>query len=246
MHTGGPAVRGQLRLTWALLAALPLVACTSSGPASAPSRQVAPTAAVSPSTAVESAAPVAEWTAPAQFQALWPETAASQVPATLPSWRRSPEQTARRFAGSVFGWGDPQVAASRFDARSHADVYTLARADGAPRIEVHLKRMVDAEHWSVTYFWGFGEEDPSASVSVTPEKAYVGFDYWGDATSAQLLLRYGNHQVERTSQEEAEWKVPIDFPLDTTGAVMVLFRDAQGRVFTGWGTSLPAGNFAAG
>lgn len=239
-----------LPLTWALLAAVSLAACTSSEPS--PPRQAAPTAAASPKPSPEAPAetptPAALSTAAATFSALWPETAAADVPTSPPAWRRSAEQTAHRFATSVLGWGDPQVTSAESQAavESGTEVFLLSRAAGAPRIEVHLERMVDAEHWSVTYLWGFGKDDHPASVSVTPEKAHVGFGYWGDAASAQLLLRYGRHQIERTSDETAEWDVPTGFPLDTTGAVMVLFRDAQGHVFTGWGTALPAGDFAAG
>ncbi|MEY2433334.1 MAG: hypothetical protein QOC92_3059 [Acidimicrobiaceae bacterium] len=98
----------------------------------------------------------------------------------------------------------------------------------------------------MTYLWGFGRQEPAASVSIGADRARVAVDYWGQSRAATLLLHYGDRQLSRTATHAARWSLPIDFPLTVPGAVIVLFRDWTGAVYTGWGTPLPAGPFTAG
>jgi hypothetical protein len=111
---------------------------------------------------------------------------------------------------------------------------------------VHVARLVGNGAWSVTYLWGFGGAEPEASVSISRTSATVAFNYWNDAASAQLFVTYGRAKVERVSRTKAQWVVPIHFSINVNGAVIVLFRDALGHVYTGWGTPLQAGPMAAG
>lgn len=42
------------------------------------------------------------------------------------------------------------------------------------------------------------------------------------------------------------WEGDLGFVPDTEGWVQVVFRDSNGVALEGWGTTLPAGPFAAG
>lgn len=185
---------------------------------------------------------------PGRFAALWPETAQSEVHAAAPAWRESARATTAHFAIAVLRWKNPIVRStrSRFHLEKGDRAFIVLPAAGADGIEVHAARVVDSHRWSVTYLWGFGASEPPASVGISATRAYVGFGYWGRARSAQLLLRYGPHQIARTATRKAEWTTPITFKLNMTGAVIVLFLDKRGAVFTGWGTALPVGPFSAG
>jgi hypothetical protein len=94
--------------------------------------------------------------------------------------------------------------------------------------------------------WGFGAQEPAASVSITRVNGAVSLDYWEDSASAKLLIIYGHHRIERLSSSSASWSFPVTFPIDRGGAVVVLFTDSSGEVTTGWGTALSPGPFAAG
>jgi hypothetical protein len=113
-------------------------------------------------------------------------------------------------------------------------------------VEIHAARVGAGRGWSVTYLWGFGRSEPPSSVSVAATSAEITFHYWNEAASAQLRLTYGHNEVKRMSHTQAHWAVPVAFPINVNGAVLVLFRDHSGNVYTGWGTPLPAGPVAAG
>jgi hypothetical protein len=83
-------------------------------------------------------------------------------------------------------------------------------------------------------------------VSITRSNGEVRFGYWNDSATAKLLVIYGRHQLERASSSSAHWTFPVTFPINISGAVIVLFRDGSGGVTTGWGTALRAGPIAAG
>lgn len=186
--------------------------------------------------------------AAATFQAVWPETARSELPHRFPAWRGSAQQTVAHLATGLFVWRSPSVRRihSHFNLAPGTQAFAVSATAESHAIEVHAARVVDARHWSVTYLWGFGRQEPAASVSIAAGKASVAVDYWGRSRMATLLLHYGNGRLQKAARHAASWSVPIDFPLNATGAVIVLFRDNTGVVYTGWGTPLPAGPFAAG
>jgi hypothetical protein len=169
------------------------------------------------------------------------------VPATFPSWRRSAEGTTSHFASTVLGWRDPvvQTIRSRFHVEQGVQTFAVRPRTGAPAVEVHAARVFDGQHWSVTYMWGFGGQEPPASLSITRAKGDVRFGYWNDAATAKLLVIYGRHGIERTSSSSAHWTFPVTFPINVNGAVIVLFKNGSGEVTTGWGTALTAGPVAA-
>jgi len=182
------------------------------------------------------------------FQAIWPETAWSELPQRFPAWRDSAQQTVAHLATDLFAWRSPSVQRirSHFHLAPGTEAFAVSAMPGSHPIEVHAARVVDTRHWSVTYLWGFGRQEPAAAVSIAAHKADVTVDYWGRSRAATLLLHYGSRRLQKTSTRAASWSLPIDFPINVTGAVIVLFRDTTGAVYTGWGTPLPAGPFAAG
>ena len=216
----------------------------TSTPTSSPATHVA-TSARPPQTSPAGAPPQAT----SDFAALWPETATPANTARLPAWRGSPEATVAHFAVAVFDWKHPTVHAAHSifsNVEKGVRVFSVRSSPSAPSIEVHAAAVVNAHIWSVVYFWGFGRSEPAAAVWVRADKADISFGYWGPAASADLVLQYGSHTIRRTSERAAKWSFPINFPLKDPGAVMVLFRDRRGVVFTGWGTPLRAGEFSAG
>jgi hypothetical protein len=186
-------------------------------------------------------------TSSSSFLALWPETDRSDVPATLPTWRGSASSTVAHFAAAVLGWSAATVRPihSRFRMAAGVHAFAVSRRAGSHIVEIHAAR-VGAGGWSVTYLWGFGRTEPRASVSVASTSANVALDYWNGAASAELSLTYGRNRVQRLSRKRAHWVVALTFPIGVNGAVLVLFRDNSGSVYTGWGTPLPAGPMAAG
>jgi hypothetical protein len=168
--------------------------------------------------------------------------------ATFPAWRGSPEATVAHFAVAVLGWQHPVVrsAHSPFAVGPGVRVFAVRRTPTSPSIEVRASALVNTSIWSVVSVWGFGKSDHPASVTVTSDRANISFDYWAPATSAELRLQYGPHLISKTSRHAAKWSVPITFTLTSPGAVMILFRDGAGVVFTAWGTPLAAGESSAG
>ena len=183
-----------------------------------------------------------------EFLALWPETDRSVVPATIPRWRQSAPPTVAHFATAVLDWPHPIVrpARSRFRLDPGVHAFDVSRQIGTHVVEVHAARVGSTRAWSVTYLWGFGRGEPRGSVSITALSASIAFDYWDGAASAELRLTYASHTIKRASATRARWVVPVKFPINVNGAVIVVFRDRAGNVYTGWGTPLRAGPIAAG
>jgi hypothetical protein len=185
--------------------------------------------------------------------AIWPEDSAEEAAVAVERlvrgedpWREDAHATALRFAADVLGWNDAAVTDSEptEDGSFGANV-VLAREPGGPTVEVRVHRAV-ADRWnSVTYLWGFPDEtDHPASASIQGREVGIGFGFEG-GTSAELRLGHGEHELVE-SAPTPRWQLTLDYDPVQTGSVMVLFRDQDGRVFAGWGTTLPAGDFAAG
>jgi hypothetical protein len=139
-----------------------------------------------------------------------------------------------------------QSLKSHFNVEHGVETFAVSPRSGAHTVEVHAARVFDGQQWSVTYLWGFGDQEPAASVSITRTRGDVRFAYWGDSASARLRVIYGRNQVERESSSSAHWSFPVTFPIDVGGGVIVLFRGSSGEVTSGWGTGLSAGPVAAG
>lgn len=230
----------RLRIVLALPLAVIVAACSPSSGEKASHPPPPPSTSTSavPSASASATLPLA----------LWPETDRSVAPATYPTWRASAESTTGHFAAAVLRWPAPVVRSirSQFHVEPGVRTFAVSPRVGAHAIEVHAARVFDEQHWSVTYLWGFGAQETPASVSIARARGEVTVGYWNHSASARLLVAYGRHQVERVASSSAHWTFPVTFPINVGGAVIVLFTDASGEVFTGWGTALSAGPVAAG
>jgi hypothetical protein len=232
-------VRIALRVGLASLGVL-LAAC-SSGPSTPAYQSPSPPLSTSPASSRATGAEEPEL-------AVWPETARSVLPGRFPRWRTSAAATTTHFAIKVLGWPRPLVHPidSRFHVERGVRTFAVRPHAGMRWVEVHSARIFDKRHWSVTYLWGFGRHEPGGSVSITRHHADVASGYWGRSSSALLRLIYGGHSLDRVSTTAAQWSVPLTFPINVNGAIMILFRNSTGQVYTGWATPVRAGPFAAG
>lgn len=229
-----------LRVGLGLPLAIVLAACSSSTGEAGRSPSPSSAASASPTAGAKAAAS-------AQV-ALWPETDRSVAPTTFPIWRGSAEGTTSHFAAAVLGWPNPVVHAihSRFHVEQGVQTFAVSPRTGARAVEIHAARVFDRQHWSVTDMWGFGAQEPPASLAITRTNGDVRLGYWNNSATAKLLVTYGNHQLERTSSSSAHWTFPVTFPIDVNGAIIIMFKSRTGQVTTGWGTALTAGPIAAG
>lgn len=245
----------------AVLSCVALSACSGAsgtpGPGAAVRSPAAPTSASAPSApdhgllggdGKTTSVPASPSATSVVTSALWPETDLSVAPKTFPTWRNSATSTVSHFASTVLGWQHPVVRPirSRFRVETRVRAFAVTPRPGAQPVEVHAATVFDRQHWSVTYMWGFGAQEAPASLSINRAHGDVRLGYWNHAASARLLLIYGRHQLKRSSSTSAHWAFPLTFPINVNGAVIVLFKGYSGEVFTGWGTTVPAGPFAAG
>ncbi|MGH2652242.1 MAG: hypothetical protein ACRDHK_13650, partial [Actinomycetota bacterium] len=90
--------------------------------------------------------------------------------------------------------------------------------------------------------------DPPLSVDIWGETADMYVDRLG-AETVEFLIGYGTGEERRAEAGPGVSEVTIDLSgVDRTrqGHLLILFRDANGRVFVAQGFPLPAGDYAVG
>lgn len=187
------------------------------------------------------------------FAAVWPEdTLDGALEACARSPRPEPVDVAARFVDDVLGWDDPFIAATEpggrrmtLEVRPSFDLPSDVRL--RPGVQLFMKKALP-RCWSIGSIYRLSDRRPTGlGVSVSGRTVDVGFDPL-DATKATIEVGYGGRRVR------GEWKAPddphvrlqLDFPPDTTGSLLVLFKDGDGTVIRAMATPLPPGDFAAG
>ncbi|HEX2240932.1 MAG TPA: YncE family protein, partial [Actinomycetota bacterium] len=192
---------------------------------------------------------------------MWPELtdeqraqAAERLRAGEDAWRGSAAETALQFTREVIGWVDPRLNAKGTPMRRYSGgsvgVVVFKRVGGAsPSAEVVLTKCIDEKWWCVT-----GVGDPQRrgrsylSVSIRGRNVQLAFP---DQRAARVVLEmgYGDVPIITEEMDQAPFS-PVEFQLPgrpgESGFLMLRWFDARGRVFSAQGTTLPAGDFAAG
>lgn len=186
---------------------------------------------------------------PGEPFALWPEetpaearAAAERLASGEDPWRSDPRETALAFASSVLGW-EAAVAGSPAEQPGGLTTVEVRREPGGPQVGVRLLRCVEGRWWCVYNAWGGIEHDPS--VSVHGHQIKIRFAM-GDATSALVVVEYGNLRLQRAVEEERVVRFDLGTAPYGPGYFLLLLRDAEGRVFGVASSPLPSGDFAAG
>jgi hypothetical protein len=178
--------------------------------------------------------------------AIWPEdtyeaaVASSNAPDT-DSWRITAGSTAERFAADVLDWGRVTTKTMHSDA----DTTRISVSERGSRETLELLlREEPPGWWSVINVLPRGEYFPP--MTVRGGRASFTVELEGEAVSAEVTLGYGGH--ERSLRVDLAGKVVIDlgFRPASSGHFLVLYRDGNGRTVSALGTTLPAGDFAAG
>ena len=182
------------------------------------------------------------------FASVWPEPSPDQSQVYGASWRADAASTAKRFAVDVLKWGRPLVTVKSTPSDGTAELLVRPRA-GAHAVVLHLAHVIDSKQWSVTYMWGFGTEEPHASVGIGLEEATVSYGYKAPGLSAELRLSYPQKTYVKKAVGTAHWKFAIENYYEPSGmcaSMMVIYRNSSGEAVTGWATPIPVGVFAAG
>lgn len=190
--------------------------------------------------------------------ALWPEDTAAEwtAAAEKPAWRFDAVQTAQQFAAEVLGWPDvqPELVMPEVYGRH----YRIAREPGGPVVIVHMEeRQVCAPDtscspaaWSVMAV----NDDPmpcedampdcfTMDVTVQDGAAHLRFGML-DAASADVELSSGTSV--RATTTTGEVVLTLDHAPADPGYLLLLFRDAGGRVAHAYGYTLGPQDFAVG
>lgn len=180
--------------------------------------------------------------------AIWPEDTRPEALAAegdlangRDPWRKDAEQTARRFAREVMGWKNTDVHDCR-DPVNYRDCLIVERQDSGASVIVAMRRLLADRWWSVT--WVGEAQDYGFGITVRGSMVTMGFDLHG-AASVSVMVGYGEHDVSKTVMTTST-TLDLGFDPNTSGHVLLLFRDRRGEVFSAEGSSLPGGDFVAG
>lgn len=180
--------------------------------------------------------------------AIWPEDTRPEALAAegglangRDPWRQDAEKTALRFARVVMGWKDTDVHDCK-DPMKYRDCLIVERRDSAASVIVAMRRLLADRWWSVT--WVGEEKDYGFGITVRGSKVTMGFDLHG-AASVSVIVGYGEHDMSKTVMRSST-TLDLGFDPNTSGHVLLLFRDRRGEVFSAEGSSLPGGDFVAG
>jgi hypothetical protein len=168
------------------------------------------------------------------------------------SFRNDPQSVALEFGYQVLGWQEPSIADGPYPAEPKTN-YELRREDASSgeipaAVVIHSVEVLPG-CWSVESVSRMPKDQPKddGSMSVTGRDVQMGFDKEG-AISAVFEVGYGGEKtthVWRKGDPELVAFV-LDFEPRGEGHFLVLLRDADGQVFSAFGSALPEGDFAAG
>ena len=244
MNIGGSSPRGgwgAARLFLPVVIAGMLGACTASSPAALSTRSQRS------STSPRAEPSLVAHPDPHAGFAIWPEDtpeAAARAAVGLESgadpWRVDAVTTAAEFARQKLEWPQPATGAVRDEGYGSFAV-EVAREKGGPSVSIRLAKLIADRWWSVTYVQGSPPED--YSTTVRGARIELGFDDEG-AASMDVEVRYGDRGLSKTLTA-AGLTANLGFAPATTGHFLILYRDGTGQVFSAFGSTLPAGRFAA-
>lgn len=165
---------------------------------------------------------------------VWPETTQDAAAATgaadsTAPYRFDPELLVAEFATAVLGWSDPIVEPSGSGALPYITEFDLRPAPDQATVPVTAAQLDTDSGWVITKISspnprvtaGFGLEEPIA----------VGFDRQG-AETVEVILRTDDAEYHQSTDDldEVEFEIEVDL-MDTAVSYLVLFKDAENRVF---------------
>jgi hypothetical protein len=180
--------------------------------------------------------------------AVWPEDTLQAAEASLPRlasgadpWRADPGETALRFARRVLGW-TAAVAGTPIERGEGLLAVDVGSGSGRADVEILMARLVDPWWWVCAVHGSLGH-DPV--VSVTGSLVRVGVEAAG-AARTDVVVGYDGREVRGSIPGSGEVSLRLGSRPATTGHLLVLTRDASGRLIGAFASPLPAGDFAAG
>jgi DNA-binding beta-propeller fold protein YncE len=162
--------------------------------------------------------------------------------------RSDPQSLAMGFASEVLGWPDATATAPEEIRDGLVDV-RVTRGDGGGDVIVRAERSLEGMYWAVQ---GIRGDLAAPTVNVIDGSVDLAFDLQG-ASSVDIEVGYGDREtVQTTDGPEASFILPFPHHRPpsglptTTGHILLLFRDDQGRVFDAHGFPLPSGDYVGG
>lgn len=195
-----------------------------------------------------------EKTDPEHFGAVWPEDTYRQAKEACDAGsdaeavrRADPESIASAFGIQVLGWQEPLVVGAE-EPYSKEGVYELRRsANSRPAVLIFPIEVVP-DCWSIGSVARMPDEESEhhGSMSVHGREVQMGFELPG-ASSAIFEVGYGGNKTTHAWQGgQGGVEFQLDFEPRGKGHFLVLLMDADGKIFSAFGSALPAGDFAAG
>jgi hypothetical protein len=176
---------------------------------------------------------------------IWPMTAPEAVLGYAPEVTGTAQDVALAFAERVLEWPDAVVAATEpREDESDGSVFLVTSETRGGEVELRV-RAGDGPDRHVVYSVNTPARlaDPEAGlgVSVRGSVARADVSPIPAGTTATVRFTYGEYAAEGPVGDDIELTGDQTVP----GAVLILFRDPEGRVVGAVGTALPAGDFAA-
>jgi len=182
---------------------------------------------------------------PRRAFAVWPEDnatdAAEALSGEIPAWRLDPEATARAFAARVLGWTDAVV---RPDVGS---IYQVTDGDGRGAIQLVIMQPA-ARAWSVVSMQRGGEDvdyGPSLGMQDGVLEMF-GLTAERGVSMVEAYAHFGSLRGHAVADDDGAVTIRLGGPTQVAGHVLILWRDGDGNVISGFASPLPAGDTAAG
>jgi hypothetical protein len=180
---------------------------------------------------------------------LWPYVSRDLSEHVCSSSRlRGSEDAATNFASSMFGWSRPIVVGEN-DYGDHITSTVAELPPGVstgpvppvPVVKLHLERLRSQDCWWVT---GVSDSDSGARFKASVEEGdlYVSFDLLPGAERADVVVVEGSNNLRRFLHTDAGDTRARASGFRGPAAVLVLWKNADGVVFSAAGVTLPAGD----
>lgn len=158
------------------------------------------------------------------------------------------EAAATNFAASMFGWTHPIVVGEN-DYGDHISSTVAELPPGVstgpappvPVVKLYLERLRSQDCWWVT---AVSDDDSGArfKASVEDGDLYVSFDLLPGAERAEVVVVEGSNNLRRYLHTDAGDTRARATGFSGPAAVLVLWKNADGAVFSAAGMTLPAGD----
>ena len=176
---------------------------------------------------------------------IWPMTAPESRLGYAPEVTGTAQDVALAFAVRVLEWSDAVIAdAEPTEDGSNGSVFLVTSERTGGEVELRV-RAGDGPDRHVVYSVNRPARlaDPEAGLGVSVQGSVARADVSPipTGTTATVIFTYGEYPAEGPVGDDIDLTGPTQVP----GAVLILFRDAEGDVVGAVGTALPAGDFAA-